>query len=159
MISAVHDNRILGVLKNPVEVLKAAGLTQGHQVLEVGCGPGFYTLPASEIVGSEGKVFAIRRVEKKVTRAGAKNVIPMCLNAADSGLQDQSIDSAFLFGLPRVAGGQEPLIRELSRVLKPGGVVTIQKSRRSENVLIDQMQGAGFYCHSRQGRLLRFRRR
>jgi len=165
MISVVHDNRLLRRMVNPVEILKDAGLKAGHQAFEVGCGPGFYTLAASDLVGSSGHVFAvdvnpwaIRRVAKQMKETGIRNVTLRCVNAADSGLPDQSIDSAFLFGLPRVTGGWENLIRELGRVVKQGGLATFRKSRRSEPALIKGMREAGFSFDGRKGRLLRFNR-
>ncbi|MGD9214453.1 MAG: class I SAM-dependent methyltransferase [Desulfobacteraceae bacterium] len=165
IISLVHDNRLLPLVKNPCVILKNAGLEAGRQVLEVGCGPGFYTLPAAEIVGPKGHVFAvdvnswaIQRVRQKVQQAGVHNVTPMRTNGADSGLPDQSINIAILFGLPRVAGGETNLIKELGRVIKPGGRAVFQKSRRSEKALAEAMQQAGFIFDGRQQRLLRFRR-
>jgi ubiquinone/menaquinone biosynthesis C-methylase UbiE len=165
IISLIHDNRLLTLIKNPRVILQNAGLKAGQQVLEVGCGPGFYTLAAADIVGPEGHVFAldvnpwaIRRVQQKVQQAGAGNITPMSINAADSGLPDQSIDNVFLFGLPRVAGGQSNLIRELGRVLRPGGLAAFQKSHRGEKALMPDMKQAGFTLDSRQGSILRFQR-
>ena len=73
MITIMHDNPFLPIFRNPYKVLKAAGLKSGQKVLEVGCGPGFFTLPAARIVGNEGSVyaidtnpFAIERVTKKI---------------------------------------------------------------------------------------------
>ena len=165
MISAVHNNWFLSRFKNPMEILKAAGLASGQRVLEVGCGPGFYTLAASEIVGPKGHVYAvdvnpwaIKHVRQKVQRSSTENVTPICVNASRSGLPKQSLDGAFLFGLPRVAGGLGDLIRELGRIIKPGGFVSFQKSRRSDNGLINDMREAGFSIDGRKGRLLVFTR-
>jgi ubiquinone/menaquinone biosynthesis C-methylase UbiE len=166
MISAFHNNWFLSRLRNPREILKAAGLAAGQHVLEVGCGPGFYTFAASEIVGPEGHVYAvdvnpwaIKSVRQKVQHTCTKNVTPICANAARSGLSKQSLDCAFLFGLPRVAGGFGDLIQELGRIIKPAGLVSIQKSRRSEKELINDMNEAGFFIDGRKGRLLLFTRR
>ena len=58
-IRIMHDNPILPLVKNPYRILNTAGLKKGQQVLEVGCGPGFFTIPASRIVGEEGHVYAV----------------------------------------------------------------------------------------------------
>ncbi len=41
----------------PEKLLNAAGLKNGMSVFDVGCGNGFFALPAAEIVGSSGSVF------------------------------------------------------------------------------------------------------
>ena len=133
-ILMIHDNPLLPLFKNPHKILRQAGLKSGQKVLEVGCGPGFFTLPAADIVGDKGLVYAvdlnpytIKRVQKKISRSGIKNIHPMCVNASHTGLTDQSIDTAFLFGLPRIAGGEDTLLRELNRLLKPEAVLACEK--------------------------------
>jgi len=165
IISMVHDNRFLPLFTDPYQTLKKAGLRPGQQVLEVGCGPGFYTVPAAEIVGPEGRVLAadvnpwmIKRVKEKIAAKGLKNVRPLLVNAAESGLPDKSIDLAFLFGLPRVAGGWDSLFSELGRLLKPGGSVVFQRPSKSESELKEGLAEAGFAYAGREGQLVKFNR-
>ncbi|MHA1851871.1 MAG: class I SAM-dependent methyltransferase, partial [Candidatus Heimdallarchaeaceae archaeon] len=54
IMSFIHDNAIRQKFGNPKKILKAAHLKEGQIVLEIGCGPGFFTLPAAEIVGEKG---------------------------------------------------------------------------------------------------------
>jgi len=61
IIELMHDNRLLPYFRDPYKLLRAAGLEQGQQVLEVGCGPGYFTIPAAEMVGDEGEVYAVGR--------------------------------------------------------------------------------------------------
>ena len=99
-------------------------MKSGQEVLEVGCGPGFFTIPAAHIVGEEGIVYAIdthplaiKRVKNKIKKAGIKNIKPIFANASETGLPDQSIDLAFLFGLPYIVGGLDRVLTELHRIL------------------------------------------
>jgi len=46
MMSFVHED-MYRVFRDPYKVLKAAGLKPGQEALEVGCGPGFFTIPAA----------------------------------------------------------------------------------------------------------------
>jgi len=165
IIALMHDNRFLARVKNPHAILKTAGLSPGQQVLEVGCGPGFFTLPAAAIVGAHGHVYAvdvnpwaIRRVREKLAAAGAKNVTARLANAAQTDLPNRSLDLAFLFGLPRIAGGRAALVRELARTLKPGAAAVFQSAPRRQRALLKEMDAAGFVLEQRQGRLLIFRR-
>ncbi len=163
MISLMHDNRLLPLIKNPYRRLENAGLDKGQQVLEVGCGPGYFTIPAAKILGSQGHVYAvdvnpyaIERVREKVANAGIKNVTPMLENASATGLPEKSLDLAFLFGLPRVQGGRMSLLRELARTIKTGGTVVLQTSRTKEQALVQEMSQNGFTVVARKGRMLVF---
>jgi predicted methyltransferase len=58
IIRIVHEN-LYGLLVNPYGRLTRAGLKRGQRVIEVGCGPGFFTVPAAKIVGEAGYVYAL----------------------------------------------------------------------------------------------------
>ncbi len=163
IISLMHDNPLLPIFRNPYKLLRAAGLKLGQKVLEVGCGPGFFTIPAAKIVGEEGFVYAvdvhplaIERVKEKIEKEGIKNVKPILANASDTGLLDRSIDLAFLFGLQYVAGGLKNVISEMHRILKPGGVLSFEKTKGSEKKLIEEVERGGFGYSGRQARIFLF---
>jgi len=58
IIRFVHET-VYGVFVNPYRRLTQAGLGSGQRVLEVGCGPGFFTVPAAKITGEAGFVYAL----------------------------------------------------------------------------------------------------
>ncbi len=43
----------------PLQLLQRAGLQPGDVVLDLGCGAGFFTLPAAQLVGPQGRVVAV----------------------------------------------------------------------------------------------------
>ncbi len=43
----------------PETILKQIGLQGGMQVADLGCGAGYFALPAARLVGSRGKVYAV----------------------------------------------------------------------------------------------------
>jgi len=115
MMSFVHET-LYGLFRDAGKVLRAAGLQPGQSVLEVGCGPGFFTLPAAGIVGDEGSVlaldinpFAVEHVRRKVRESGKSNARVIQSDAAHSDLPDQSFDLTFVFGVGRPIGGMEPI--------------------------------------------------
>jgi ubiquinone/menaquinone biosynthesis C-methylase UbiE len=66
---------------NPEEILQATGLEEGMTFVDVGCGDGFFTFLAAEIVGEKGQVYAvdidkaaIERLQKKAKELGYKNI-------------------------------------------------------------------------------------
>ncbi len=165
IITAMHDNPLLPFIKNPYKILERAGLKSGQKVLEVGCGPGFFTIPAANIVGTDGMVYAfdvhplaIERVKNKIKRTGVSNVNAILANASATGLPDQSIDLAFMFGLPYIAGGMDSVLAELYRILKPNGMLAFQKSRGSKEKLIAAVENKGFNFFEQSGRIFLFKK-
>jgi ubiquinone/menaquinone biosynthesis C-methylase UbiE len=165
-IRLMHDNPLLPLVKNPYRLLRAAGLDDMQKVVEVGCGPGFFTIPAVRIVGEKGHVYAIdvnhraiERVWKKVEKEELENVTPLCINASKTGLSEESVDLAFVFGLRHVVGGLETVLPELYRILKPQGILSLEKTRGSEMELRGAAEKAGFIFSEKHGRILRFKKR
>ena len=63
--------------QNPENVLAEIGLKSGMTFADIGCGQGFFTIPAAKIVGESGKVYAsdisetnIQKLREKVDSAG-----------------------------------------------------------------------------------------
>ena len=166
LITLIHDNPLRRRFDDPIKALKSAGLKPGLRVLEVGCGPGFFTIPAADIVGNEGVVYAldihpraIGRVQKKIQSKGIKNVRTMLTNPSDIGLPGQSIDLAFMFGLPYIIGGQINVIREIHRILKPGGILSYKKTRGAEKKLIEDLRKQGLIYSGRHKRTILFNKK
>ena len=149
---------------NPYKLLDAAGLKPGQKVLEVGCGPGFFTIPAAKIVGAEGVVyaldvnpFAIEAVQRKVEKEGLDNVKILFADATRTGLPDESVDLAFLFGVIHALEDVDAVMQEMHRVLKANGILSIQKSWWSEKHLIDVVtRNKLFSFIERKNRIFKF---
>lgn len=104
----------------------------GETVLELGPGPGAFTVAAARRVGPKGKIIAvdiqpemIAQVEARVQAAGVTNVETHVASAYELPLEDASVDRAFLVTvLPEIP---EPVraLREVRRVLKPGGILSV----------------------------------
>lgn len=100
------ESRLRQWLLNPVKTLRGAGIQPGQTVLEVGCGTGFFTMPAAQLIGDQGCLVAMdvlskytERVSKKVQAADLKNVRVVKRDALDTGLDAASIDTVLLFGV------------------------------------------------------------
>jgi len=154
MMSLVHET-LYGLLRDPCKALNAAGLKPGQKVLEVGCGPGFFTIPTAKIVGEKGSVcaldinpLAVERVQQKIKKEGVTNVKTILADAAQTGLPDQSFDLIFVFGFAHSVGDMENILTELHRLLKPAGILSVEGRPR--------IPGELFYPLERQGRISQF---
>jgi ubiquinone/menaquinone biosynthesis C-methylase UbiE len=132
LMSLIHDNPLRSLLDRPENALTAAGVTSGQKVLEVGCGPGYFTIAAGKIVGDEGTIYsidihplAIKTTGDKVKKADLANIQVLFADAADTGLSDESIDLVFLFGVAHSLP-MGNVLPELYRILKAGGIMAIE---------------------------------
>ena len=162
IMTLIHDNPLRRIFDNPMNTLRAAGIQPGQQVLEVGCGPGFFTIPAAKLVGDTGYVYAIdlqplaiKTVNQKLKKAGATNVKVAMADAAATGLPAESIDVAFLFGVIHSLP-LDTVIPELYRVLRPGGILAVQTFSGSRRQRITN--GGLFASVGKEGGIFRFQR-
>jgi ubiquinone/menaquinone biosynthesis C-methylase UbiE len=59
-------------IMNPEAILTDIGLSSGLNFMDVGCGEGFFTLPAARIVGSEGRVYGVDIDSERIDDLRAK---------------------------------------------------------------------------------------
>jgi len=114
------------------QLLDRVGIRPGERVLELGPGPAAFSVQAARRVEPGGTLVAvdvqpqmIAAVEQKAREAGVSNIETHVAGAYDLPLEDGSADRAFLVTvLPEIPDRHRALL-ELSRVLKPGGVLSI----------------------------------
>jgi len=159
-MARIHNNPLRRIFDDPIRTLKAAGVQPGQQVLEVGCGPGFFTLPAARLVGNSGLIhaidlhpLAIKMVKAKLQKAGLTNAQVTLTDAAETKLPDDSIDLVLLFGVVHTLP-LERVLPELYRVLKSGGFLAVQGPPGWSQRRITR--GSLFAYIGREGRVSRF---
>ena len=102
----------------------------GERLLEVGPGTGIFALPVAERVAPQGTLLALDLQEEMLDdlgrRAGSRgveNLEPLQGDATALPYDDGSIDGAFLVTVLGEIPDQDAALRELRRVLRPGGRV------------------------------------
>lgn len=103
-------------------------LGEGEVVLDIGCGAGFDTLLAARQVGPTGRVIAIDMTEAMLekTQAGAAR-LSVCNVDARHGFaealpaENESIDVVISNGVINLCPDKVAVMREVYRVLRPGG--------------------------------------
>ena len=151
---------------NARKQLLKSGVKEGQTVLDFGCGPGFYAIPAAEMVGDKGKVYALdihplatQSVQKKAAKKGLPNIATI-LSDIDTGLPDRSVDISLVYDAIHMIKDRESLIRELHRVTKPKGILSITAEHiRAEDVIKVAEKDGLFSLKERQRNLLNFERR
>lgn len=120
-------------------------LKSGYKVLDFGCGLGFNTIPASKIVGHEGKIFALDNnkkaigiVRKKIENRKLKN-IGTILSDCDTSLGDNTIDIVFLHNTFPMIKNKKDVLKEIHRVLKNKGKLSYISRTGSRIMAINKM--------------------
>jgi len=134
LLAPILESPFRHKLRNPFMTLKAAGIRPGQEVLEIGCGTGFYTMDAAKMVKEGGHIWAIdmhplaiEQVSKKIQEVGLNNVKLIKANAIETGLASRSIDLILLFGvIPSPTLPIDQLLPEMHRLLKPGGTLSVK---------------------------------
>jgi SAM-dependent methyltransferase len=108
------------------------GPESGERVLEVGPGTGYYTLEMAEWVKPDGEVDILdlqpEMLDHTMRSAGERglaNVTPTQSDATAMPYEDGTYDAAYLVAVLGEIPDQEAALREISRVLKPGGRLVV----------------------------------
>ncbi|HOH08981.1 MAG TPA: methyltransferase domain-containing protein [bacterium] len=139
------------LLKPPGKILIKAGVAPGMKVLDFGCGPGGFSVAAAEIVESCGEVYAVdihplalQSIEKARKRLNLPNLHP--LHGSKTGdLQDQTIDRILLYDILHDVEDPQRVKRELHRLLKPDGLISIKDHRLRDDEVRAQMTREGLF--------------
>jgi ubiquinone/menaquinone biosynthesis C-methylase UbiE len=104
----------------------------GERMLEIGPGTGYYTLEIADRLSTFGRLDLVdiqrQMLDHTLARAGEANLRNIEAHEADARtlpFEDETFDGAFLVAVLGEIPDQRQAVRELARVLKPGGRVVV----------------------------------
>jgi ubiquinone/menaquinone biosynthesis C-methylase UbiE len=104
----------------------------GERVLEVGPGTGYYALPVASWLGPSGRLDVLdvqqEMVDHTLRRASAEGIANIAGEVGDARempYEDSSFDAAYLVTVLGEIPDQDAALRELRRVVKPGGRIVV----------------------------------
>jgi len=154
--------------QNPEAILVEIGLRHGFTFMDIGCGYGFFALPAARLVGEKGKVYgldadaeAIKMLKRKAVKEGLKNLNLKVGEAENTILCEACADIVF-FGIV-LHDFEDParVLMNAKKMLKPTGrLVDLDwkkepmefgpplRIRFSEEEAVSRIEAAGFKINS-----------
>jgi ubiquinone/menaquinone biosynthesis C-methylase UbiE len=110
-------------------LLDALAPSEGETLLEIGPGTGYYTLDVARAVGRL-HVFDLQpemldHTLRRAREAGIDNVEPRQGDARSLPYRDAAFDAAYLVAVLGEIPDQEAALRELRRVVRPGGRLVV----------------------------------
>jgi uncharacterized protein len=113
----------------PGMLIRRMGITRGDRVLEIGCGPGYFS-PAVARACAHLTLFDFQSgmldiAERRLKRQRLKNYSRQQGDAKALPFADGAFDLAFMVTVLGEVGDADAALREAARVLKPGGRLSV----------------------------------
>jgi len=116
----------------PEQTLIRLGLHEGDIMADIGCGIGYFSIPASKIVGDSGQILALdilpemlQDVEMKIKENNISNIKTILTEENDFKLGDDKITIAFISTVLHEVNEKEKFLIEIKRNLSPKGRIAI----------------------------------
>ncbi|MCU0237202.1 MAG: methyltransferase domain-containing protein, partial [Acidobacteria bacterium] len=153
--AGILDFGLRRLLQDPGKILRPY-IREGMTVLDLGCGPGFFTLEMARLAGGTGKVIAadlqegmLARLRAKIQNTAAANLVRFHRCLPDRIGLAEMCDFILVFYMLHEVPDQDRFLAEIRSLLKPGGKVLLAEptwhvSRGEFRDAIARMEQAGF---------------
>ena len=135
--------------KDGEKFLRRIGVSRGQKVLDFGCGPGHYTIPAAKLVGDRGKVYAfdkdsdaLRELEETAKQFGLNN-ISLIKGDTKIPLGNNSIDIVLCYDVVHYSGKRALVYNEVRRLLRDGGIFSLYPKHYKDDFPLMELASLG----------------
>jgi ubiquinone/menaquinone biosynthesis C-methylase UbiE len=149
------DNRIRRWIQNPRKILKPY-IEEGMTVLDIGCGPGFFSVDMAQMVGKSGRVIAVdlqegmlQKLRDKIQGTELEERIILRKTEENRIGISEKVDFALAFYVVHELPNQKVFFEELKSILQPKGQALIVEppfhvSKTAFEATIRMARDAGF---------------
>lgn len=130
MGNAIANPQFRNRAQPPSMIIEALNLRPGMEIVELGCGSGFYTVEVAKAIQPAGIVFAVDiqqgmldKLQARMEREGIDNIVPVLADAEGKiPLDDGIADAVFsVTVLPEIPDPTKALL-QVKRLLREGGI-------------------------------------
>ncbi|MCB4791461.1 MAG: class I SAM-dependent methyltransferase [Elusimicrobia bacterium] len=129
--SGFLDNWFRKVLQNPAKLLQSY-IKEGMTVIDLGCGPGFLTIPLAKYAGEKGKVIAVdlqdgmlKKVENKIKGTALEQRVILHKCQSDRTGIETKADLVIAFYMLHEHPDQKALFKEMFSLLNEQGKMLV----------------------------------
>lgn len=161
-------NPLRGLILSPRALVRRLKLRPDSTVLELGPGPGYFSPEVARAV-PEGKLVLVdvqrEMLDMARERLEARGIGNVEYRRADAGslpAEPESFDAVFLVAVLGEVPDRSACLREIHRVLRPEGLLSITEFKIGDPdfiplpELLASVRSAGFRCCARQGILFHY---
>lgn len=121
------DNWVRRLLQNPYKIV-GKYIKEGQTVMDLGCGPGFFSLAMAKLVGEKGTVISVdiqdemlQMVKRKSEREGLSSSIVLHKAQPEKLGISEMVDFALAFYMVHEVQDKKSFLSEVASHLKPDG--------------------------------------
>lgn len=125
------DNRIRRWLQDPQKILRPY-IKKGMTVLDIGCGPGFFSIDMLQLVGESGRVIAsdlqegmLQKLRNKIQGTELEERLTLHRCEENKIGVSERVDFVLVFYMLHEVPNPEEFLNEIGSLLKPNGQVLI----------------------------------
>lgn len=150
------DSKIRRWLQNPQKILSPY-VKEGMKVLDVGCGPGFFSVELAKMVGTNGKVYAVdlqegmlQKIQNKIHGTSLEKIIQLIKCEKDEIVIPEKVNFIIAFYMVHEVLDKDKLFSTLKNILRNNGEFLIVEpkffhvSKKEFASTISKAEAAGF---------------
>ncbi len=136
-----------GLKEDPHELFSRIGVEKDDEILDIGCAIGFHTFHLADLA-EDGKVYAvdiseefIDYMEKKSKDGCYENIVPLCEDAEEIGLEYKDLDKIVCFDTLHELEDPENGLREMLDHLRSNGLFLYRDPEISAETVLEYSEG------------------
>ena len=149
MSSSIRVNEFFSKYSSRLEKFN---IKNGFTIIDYGCGPGRYVKKAAQLVGEEGKVYAVdihplaeEYVQKIIRKNELTNVAPVLVQGYSCPLPDNIADLIYILDTFHMIKDTNAFLKETYRLLKSSGILILDDGHQPRAKTKQKITASGMW--------------